>query len=166
WSLEGSVTTVDTLVDSWLNSGEKAQRIVGSGFTASTGSGYKSLRPQGADPDRRPAVAPGQAVTASVHIRGTVGLSLRIFLQWINAEGTVLSAPASSLLAITAVGDRKQFSGTAPAGAAKLYVYYRVYSSTGSVTSGNAELARPQLEYGARMTGWRDNGQVNAASNA
>ncbi|MFV7466600.1 hypothetical protein ACNPOL_26455, partial [Pseudomonas shirazica] len=37
WSLEGSVTTVDTLVDSWLNSGEKAQRIVGSGFTASTG---------------------------------------------------------------------------------------------------------------------------------
>ncbi|EKT4454450.1 DUF1983 domain-containing protein [Pseudomonas putida] len=166
WSLEGSVTTVDTLVDSWLNSGEKAQRIVGSGFTASTGSGYKSLRPQGADPDRRPAVAPGQTVTASVHIRGTVGLSLRIFLQWINAEGTVLSAPASSLLAITAVGDRKQFSGTAPAGAAKLYVYYRVYSSTGSVTSGNAELARPQLEYGARMTGWRDNGQVNAASNA
>ncbi|WP_425049177.1 phage tail protein [Pseudomonas asiatica] len=166
WSLEGSVTTVDTLVDSWLNSGEKAQRIVGSGFTASTGSGYKSLRPQGADPDRRPAVAPGQTVTASVHIRGTVGLSLRIFLQWFNAAGVAISAPASALLPITTTGDRKQFSGVAPAEAAKLHVYYRIYSSTGSVTSGNAELARPQLEYGARMTGWRDNGQVNAASNA
>jgi len=166
WSLEGSVTTVDTLVDSWLNSGEKAQRVVGSGFTASTGSGYKSLRPQGADPDRRPAVAPGQTVTASVHGRGTVGLSVRIFLQWINAAGAVISAPASALLPITAAGDRKQFSGVAPAEAAKLYVYYRIYSSTGAVTSGNAELARPQLEYGARMTGWRDNGQVNAASNA
>ncbi|WP_416146887.1 phage tail tip fiber protein [Pseudomonas putida] len=166
WSLEGSVTTVDTLVDSWLNSGEKAQRVVGSGFTASTGSGYKSLRPQGADPDRRPAVAPGQTVTASVHVRGTVGLSVRIFLQWINAAGAVISAPASALLPITAAGDRKQFSGVAPAEAAKLYVYYRIYSSTGAVTSGNAELARPQLEYGARMTGWRDNGQVNAASNA
>ncbi|MBH3377271.1 phage tail tip fiber protein [Pseudomonas asiatica] len=166
WSLEGSVTTVDTLVDSWLNSGEKAQRVVGSGFTASTGSGYKSLRPQGADPDRRPAVAPGQTVTASVHVRGTVGLSVRIFLQWINAAGAVISAPASALLPITAAGDRKQFSGVAPAEAAKLYVYYRIYSSTGAVTSGNAEFARPQLEYGARMTGWRDNGQVNAASNA
>ncbi|WQE56966.1 DUF1983 domain-containing protein [Pseudomonas putida] len=165
WSLEGSVTTVDTLVDSWLNSGEKAQRVVGSGFTASTGSGYKSLRPQGADPDRRPAVAPGQTVTASVHVRGTVGLSVRIFLQWINAAGAVISAPASALLPITAAGDRKQFSGVAPAEAAKLYVYYRIYSSTGAVTSGNAELARPQLEYGARMTGWRDNGQVNAANN-
>ncbi|WP_205631276.1 hypothetical protein, partial [Pseudomonas putida] len=65
---------------------------------------------------------------------------MRIFLQWINAAGAVISAPASALLPITAAGDRKQFSGVAPAEAAKLYVYYRIYSSTGAVTSGNAEL--------------------------
>ncbi|WP_442964205.1 phage tail tip fiber protein [Pseudomonas sp. NMI542_15] len=166
WESEGSVISTDTLVDSWLNSGEKAQRVVGSGFGTTTGSGYKSLRPQGAGPDRRPTVAQGQTVTASIYVRGTVGLSMRIFLQWFNAAGVVISAPASTLLPITAAGDRKQFSGVAPAEAAKLHVYYRVYSTTGAVTSGNAELARPQLEYGVRMTGWRDNGQVNAANNA
>lgn len=163
WSMEGPAASVDSRVTSWLNSGEKAIRVEVS--SVGTGTPYKSVRPNGGTPDRRPKVAEGQTLTASVYLRGTAGLGFRFFLQWINTAGSAISAPNSVMFTITPGGKREQFSAVAPAGAVSCYVYLRVYSATGAVTAGYVEMARPQFEYGARAAGWRDNGQVNAANN-
>uniref|UniRef100_UPI0035A24DB8 phage tail protein n=1 Tax=Pseudomonas juntendi TaxID=2666183 RepID=UPI0035A24DB8 len=164
WATEGSATSVESLVTSWLNAGEKAVRVEVS--SVGTGTPYKSLRPTGGSKDRRPMVAEGQTVAASIFLRGTAGLGFRFFIQWINAAGTVISAPNSLMFTITAAGKREQFSAVAPAGAVTCYVYLRIYSATGAVTAGYVEMARPQFEYGSRATGWRDNGQVNAVNNS
>ncbi|MBI6941443.1 phage tail protein [Pseudomonas putida] len=162
WAMEGSAVSVDSRVTSWLNSGEKAIRVEVAGV--GNAGPYKSVRPTGGTPDRRPKVAEGQTLTASVYLRGTAGLGFRFFLQWINAAGSSISAPNSLMLTVTPGGERVQYSGVAPAGAVSCYVYLRIYSATGAVTSGHVEMARPQFEYGTRATGWRDNGQVNAAT--
>ena len=164
WATEGPATSVESLVTSWLNAGEKAVRVEVS--SVGTGTPYKSLRPTGGTKDRRPMVAEGQTVAASIFLRGTAGLGFRFFIQWINAAGTVISAPNSVMFTITAAGKREQFSAVAPAGAVTCYVYLRIYSATGAVTAGYVEMARPQFEYGSRATGWRDNGQVNAVNNS
>lgn len=164
WATEGPASSVESLVTSWLNAGEKAVRVEVS--SVGTGTPYKSLRPTGGTKDRRPMVAEGQTVAASIFLRGTAGLGFRFFIQWINAAGTVISDPNSVMFTITAAGKREQFSAVAPAGAVTCYVYLRIYSATGAVTAGYVEMARPQFEYGARATGWRDNGQVNATENS
>ncbi|QHW08411.1 DUF1983 domain-containing protein [Pseudomonas putida] len=164
WATEGPATSVESLVASWLNAGEKAVRVEVS--AVGTGTPYKSIRPTGGTKDRRPMVAEGQTIATSIYLRGTAGLGFRFFIQWINAAGTVISAPNSAMLTITAAGKREQFSAVAPAGAVTCYVYLRIYSATGTVTAGYVEMARPQFEYGSRATGWRDNGQVNAVNNA
>ncbi|MBA6145084.1 DUF1983 domain-containing protein [Pseudomonas juntendi] len=164
WATEGPATSVESLVTSWLNAGEKAVRVEVS--SVGTGTPYKSLRPTGGTKDRRPMVAEGQTVAASIFLRGTAGLGFRFFIQWINAAGTVISAPNSVMFTITAAGKREQFSAVAPAGAVTCYVYLRIYSATGAVTAGYVEMARPQFEYGPRATGWRNNGQVNAVNNS
>lgn len=162
WDTEGSVTSTDTLVTSWLNTGEKAQRIVASGLTSS--NQYRSLRPAGS---KRIKVNSGQAVTASVFARKTDGnVGMRIFIQWINASGGVISAPNSNLTPLTVAGTRLTFSAVAPTDAVDAYVYFRIYAMTAAATNGTVEFARPQAEYGSRATGWRDNGQLNAAANA
>lgn len=156
WEAEGSVTSTDTIVPSWLNSGEKAQRIVATGLTNS--SQFKSLRPIGS---KRIKVSEGQAVNASVYARKISGdIGARIIIQWFNAGGVVLSAPSLSLTALTTAGARLSFSDVAPVGAVEAYVYFRTYAMTATATSGTVEYARPQAEYGTRATGWRDNGQV------
>ncbi|WP_414706469.1 host specificity protein J, partial [Pseudomonas sp. UBA800] len=154
WATEGPASSVESLVTSWLNAGEKAVRVEVS--SVGTGTPYKSLRPTGGTKDRRPMVAEGQTVAASIFLRGTAGLGFRFFIQWINAAGTVISDPNSVMFTITAAGKREQFSAVAPAGAVTCYVYLRIYSATGAVTAGYVEMARPQFEYGARATGWRD----------
>ncbi|WP_313447252.1 DUF1983 domain-containing protein, partial [Brevundimonas sp.] len=162
WETEGGVTTTDTIVTSWLNSGEKAQRIVAPGLTSS--NQYKSLRPVGS---RRIKVSEGQAVTASVYARKSEGnIGMRIFIQWISSSDAVLGAPASNLTSLTTAGARLSFSAVAPAGAVEAYVYFRTYAMTATATNGTVEYARPQAEYGTRATGWRDNSQVVAAQQA
>lgn len=162
WETEGPVTTTDTLVTSWLNTGEKAQRIVAPGLTNS--SQYKSLRPSAT---KRIKVNSGQAVTASVYARKSDSdIGMRIFIQWISSAGAVISAPNSVMIPLTIAGSRATFSAVAPSGAAEAYVYFRIYALTSTATNGTVEFARPQAEYGARATGWRDNGQLNAANNS
>ena len=167
WQVEGSVSSIDTLIPSWLSSGEKAQRIeVPSGLTTSGTSptGYKSFRPASSGAViKRPKVAEGEVFTASAYMRGTAGLACRIYLQWLNASGVAISAPAGALASLTSSSTRIEYSGVAPAGAVECNVYYRVFSATGAVSSGFIEIARPQMEHGARATGWSDNGQVLGA---
>ncbi|CAK6480225.1 phage tail protein [Pseudomonas sp. Nvir] len=161
WETEGPVSTTDTLVTSWINSGEKALRMVATGgFT--TSSGYRSLRPNVTGTPRRPNVGPSQTLTTSIFVRGTSGLSLRIFMQWVDAAGLVISAPASPLVQISPSAQRVQYTAVSPSNAAGCILYYRIYSATGAVTAGYVEFARPQLEVGARASGWRDSGQVDS----
>lgn len=160
WETEGPVVSTDTLVASWLNSGENAQRIVAPGLTNS--AQYKSLRPSAA---KRIKVNSGQAVTASIYARkNDSDIGMRIFIQWTSSSGAVISAPASSVIPLTIAGGRATFSSVAPSGATEAYVYFRVYAMTATPTNGTVEFARPQAEYGTRATGWRDNGQVNSGA--
>ncbi|EKT4561913.1 DUF1983 domain-containing protein [Pseudomonas putida] len=163
WEMEGAASSVESVVTSWLNSGEKAIRTVLSGVTS--GSPYKSVRTPG---PRRIKVASGQSVTASCYARrsGDNPLFLRIWIQWTNDAGTVLSAVSSSNLSMSVAGDRFTYTAVAPANATQAIVYFRIHGTTSTAVSGTVELARPQAEYGARATGWRDNGQLNAADNS
>ena len=160
WETEGPIVSTDTLITSWLNSGENAQRIVAPGLT--NRDQYKSLRPSAA---KRIKVNSGQAVTASIYARkNDSDIGVRIFIQWTSSSGVVISAPASSAIPLTIAGSRVTFSAVAPSGATEAYVYFRVYAMSATSTNGTVEFARPQAEYGTRATGWRDNGQVNSST--
>ncbi|PZW52748.1 putative phage tail protein [Pseudomonas sp. URIL14HWK12:I3] len=163
WVPEGTATYTPSMVSSWLNAAENAYRCstTGVGSTAS-GNPYTSLVTAS---ERAPAVAPGQTVTSSIYVRKTSDsgdLGMRIFHQWINAAGTVINAPATAVVPMTVDGDRISFTSVAPTGAAKVRVFYRAHAAIGGTVAGTFEVARPQIEYGSRPTGWRDNGQVNS----
>ncbi|WP_081272903.1 phage tail protein [Pseudomonas putida] len=160
WVLEGSASRNPSMVPSWLNSGEQAFRVAVTGVTSATP--YLSLVTQSS---QRPRVASGQTVTTSVYARRMAEsglLALRIYHQWINDAGVVISAPANGLTPITVEGGRHSYTSIAPEGAVRLNVYLRIHGQTAAAVNGSAELARPQTEYGSRATGWRDNGQVSA----
>ena len=162
-----SPTFTASLVSSWLNSDEKAQRYsvtdVGNG---NSGTPYVSLVVY--PTARRVGVAPGQTITSSIFARKEAGsgpVGIRIIHQWVNAAGAGIGAPATSVLPVLEVGSRLSFTSVAPANAAKLTVYFRVHAASGAATaSGVLELARPQCEYASRASGWRDNGKVNSAA--
>ncbi|PYC04821.1 host specificity protein [Pseudomonas sp. MB-090624] len=165
WVPEGTATYAPSMVSSWLNAAENAYRCTTTGVgTTASGNPYTSLVTAS---ERAPAVAPGQTVTSSIYARKTSDsgdLGLRIFHQWANAAGTVISAPASPVVPVSVSGDRVSFTSVAPAGAAKVRVFYRAHAASGSSAAGTFEVARPQVEYGSRPTGWRDNGQVNSTA--
>ena len=165
WVPEGTATYTPSMVSSWLNAAENAYRCTTTGVgTTASGNPYTSLVTAS---ERAPAVAPGQTVTSSIYARKTSDsgdLGLRIFHQWANAAGTVISAPASPVVPVSVSGDRVSFTSVAPAGAAKVRVFYRAHAASGSSAAGTFEVARPQVEYGSRPTGWRDNGQVNSTT--
>ncbi|WP_082416228.1 phage tail protein [Pseudomonas sp. NBRC 111127] len=165
WVPEGTATYTPSMVSSWLNAAENAYRCTTTGVgTTASGNPYTSLVTAS---ERAPAVAPGQTVTSSIYARKTSDsgdLGLRIFHQWANAAGTVISAPASQVVPVSVSGDRVSFTSIAPAGAAKVRVFYRAHAASGSSAAGTFEVARPQVEYGSRPTGWRDNGQVNSTA--
>ncbi|WP_225785666.1 phage tail protein [Pseudomonas sp. Marseille-P9655] len=165
WVPEGTATYTPSMVSSWLNAAENAYRCTTTGVgTTASGNPYTSLVTAS---ERAPAVAPGQTVTSSIYARKTSDsgdLGLRIFHQWANAAGTVISAPASPVVPVSVSGDRVSFTSVAPAGAAKVRVFYRAHAASVSSAAGTFEVARPQVEYGSRPTGWRDNGQVNSTA--
>ncbi|WP_225785881.1 DUF1983 domain-containing protein [Pseudomonas sp. Marseille-P9655] len=165
WVPEGTATYTPSMVSSWLNAAENAYRCTTTGVgTTASGNPYTSLVTAS---ERAPAVAPGQTVTSSIYARKTSDsgdLGLRIFHQWANAAGAVISAPASLVVPVSVSGDRVSFTSIAPAGAAKVRVFYRAHAASGSSAAGTFEVARPQVEYGSRPTGWRDNGQVNSTT--
>ncbi|WP_236232250.1 phage tail protein [Pseudomonas juntendi] len=164
WTRDGAAPNNSSMVESWLNAGERAFRSAVTGVTS--GSPYLSLIPAST---RRVKVGGSQTVTSSIYARraATSGLlSLRLYFQWLNASGVVISAPFSTLNPISVDGSRHTLTAVAPADAVAAVVYYRVHASTTTATNGTFELARPQVEYGSRASGWRDSGQVNAANNA
>ncbi|MBS6036492.1 phage tail protein [Pseudomonas sp.] len=167
WLPEGTAIYTPSMVTSWLNSAEGAYRCSTPNVgTTASGNPYTSLVTA---VEWSPSVAPGQTVTSSIYMRKSSdsgSLGLRIFHQWINAAGAVINAPATAVIPMTVDGDRISFTSVAPTGAVKVRVYYRAHAASGSAAAGTFDLARPQIEYAARPTGWRDNGQVNATENS
>ncbi|BDM23608.1 hypothetical protein KMS_R33650 [Pseudomonas sp. LRP2-20] len=164
WQREGAAVNNPSMVVSWLNPAERAFRSAVTGVTNTTP--YLSLIPTAA---RRPAVGEGQVVTSSAYFRRMSDsglLSARLYIQFLNAAGTVISTPSTVLTAISVGGVRVQLTATAPAGTVKAVTYFRIFAPTSAAVNGTFEIARPQLEYASRAGGWRDNGQVNAADNA
>jgi len=154
----GASTGVFSLVPSWMNSAEKAQRITVTGLNAS--ALYRSIRNNG---NRLPKAAEGQPICSSIHLRGTAGLGFRMFIQQVNASGGVLTTTNTVMYSLTGSTQRIALAVPSPvAGTAALVMFYRVYGSE-TVSDGYIEMARPQVEYGNVATGWSNNGQVNTA---
>nr|WP_329957289.1 DUF1983 domain-containing protein [Pseudomonas putida] len=164
WVREGAAQNNSSMVESWLNAGERAFRSAVTGVT--NGSPYLSLIPA---VSKRVKVGGSQIITSSIYARraATSGpLSIRLYIQCLNAAGTVISSVSTGLQAISVEGSRFTLTATTPAEAVAVALYYRVHGATSSAANGTFELARPQVEYASRASGWRDSGLVNAANNA
>ena len=151
----GNSTGVLSLVASFLTPAENAQRIAVTNLT--TSAYYRSLVNTIA---RASKASPGQTVVASVRIKGTAGLQMRIFLQAINSGGSAIAAPASAFFPLT--GDVQNLSfayPNLPANTVGVRSFYRIYAGA-SVTDGSVDLARPKLEFGSYATGWSEDNIV------
>lgn len=155
----GSSTGVFSLVPSFMNSGEKAQRITVTGLNES--ALYRSIRNA---QNRLPKIIAGQPVCASINVKGTPGLGFRMFIQQVNAAGATITTTNTIMYYLTDAIQRIALAVPAPvANAVSLAIFYRVYGSA-SVTDGFIDMARPQIEYGTVPTGWSNNGQVDASN--
>lgn len=152
----GDSTGVMTLVPSFMNPDENAQRIVVTKLNNS--SLYRSLTGEPSQPLAR--VAEGMSVTASINMKGTAGLGLRIFIQAIDSAGGVISVINGLVNVLN--GGVQRFSlayANLPAKTVRVQVFYRLYSS--AVDSGTADFARPMLQIGP-LSGWVEDTRVKA----
>lgn len=161
WSIVGNATNlVTSLVASTLDTAGKAQR---TNLTLADGNAYADV---GANVDVEPKVAPGTIVTASGHFRSTVGILAQIYIQYRNAAGQIISTDGPTTADGTDAWKRLSRTATAPApaGTVSVRVLFRTRGpSNGSAISGFSEWDRMQLEISPVMSGWKDNGKVNAS---
>ncbi|MEW5607845.1 phage tail tip fiber protein [Pseudomonas juntendi] len=162
WATAGAsgVTTTPSLVPSALAAGEIAQRIDVTGVSASAWSRI------GNPSTRRVEVSPGTPVSMSAFVRGTPGITVRCEIQFLNSAGGGISGvPVASNIALTGDFNRVSHTVVAPAGAVRCNYFVTVYG-TASITSGFLEADRTQIEFSSVVTGWRDNGAVDAGNAA
>lgn len=155
WIDEGNATSVNTTPASWMNSGENQITMTLSGLTSSI---YKSLRNDSA---KRFKVAAGQTYTASIYVKSNINMFCRLYYQFLNSAGTVISSPSSGNVAINSTASRVTLTASAPNGAVDAYIYYRLFGPSSTAVSAVVEFARPQVETGPIATGWSDNGQLS-----
>lgn len=155
----GASTGVFALVPSFMNSGEKAQRITVTGINES--ALYRSIRNA---QNRLPKIIAGQPICDSIYVKGTAGLGFRIFIQQVNAAGATLTTTNTIMYYLTGEVQRIALAVPNPvANAVSIAAFYRVYGSA-TVTDGYIDMARPQVEYGTVPTGWSNSGQVDASN--
>ncbi|MGI9564482.1 phage tail tip fiber protein [Pseudomonas fulva] len=162
WATAGAsgVTTTPSLVPSALAAGEMAQRIDVTGVSASAWSRI------GNPSTRRVEVSPGTPVSISAFVRGTPGINVRCEIQFLNSAGGGISGvPVASNTALTGDFNRVSHTVLAPAGAVRCNYFVTVYG-TASIASGFLEVDRTQIEFSSVITGWRDNGAVDAGNAA
>ncbi|MDH0043723.1 phage tail protein [Pseudomonas juntendi] len=162
WATAGAsgVTTTPSLVPSALAAGEIAQRIDVTGVSASAWSRI------GNPSTRRVEVSPGTPVSMSAFVRGTPGMNVRCEIQFLNsAGGGINGTPVASNTALTGEFNRISHTAVAPAGAVRCNYFVTVYG-TAAITSGFLEADRTQIEFSSVVTGWRDNGAVDAGNAA
>ncbi|WP_349254543.1 DUF1983 domain-containing protein [Pseudomonas sp. RIT411] len=164
WNMDGGVVDSTTsasasLVQSWLSSAEKSMRIDFKGVDLNTR--YFSINTSVA---YRVKAGAGQAVTASIYMRGTPGIRMQIFIQALKADGVAIGAPVSQLFELDATGKRFSFTHPGlPADTAMVSLFYRVRPAASGVADGFVEGTRAQLEVGTAVTGWSNNAKVLSA---
>ncbi|MGF7240630.1 putative phage tail protein [Pseudomonas oryzihabitans] len=164
WNMDGGVVDSTTsasasLVQSWLSSAEKSMRIDFKGVDLNTR--YFSVNTSVA---YRVKAGAGQAVTASIYMRGTPGIRMQIFIQALKADGVAIGAPVSQLFELDATGKRFSFTHPGlPADTAMVSLFYRVRSAASGLADGFVEGTRAQLEVGTAVTGWSNNAKVLSA---
>nr|WP_259376992.1 DUF1983 domain-containing protein [Pseudomonas juntendi] len=163
WVARGPASAVLSLVDSTLEPGAKAQRLDVSGLVAGSGSAYIDFALRSAT---QPKLSPGQISTVSTHARGTPGLALQMFFQFKNAASATIGTHGPVSVVLGGTWKRASYtSQAAPADTVTTDILLRVRSDDGSnVTAGWVEFDRAQLELGASMSGWKDNGRVAAVA--
>lgn len=159
WWYDGSAgTRVPSLVPSTVAPGI-AQRLDITGLSPSTWARVYVKQ------SMRFKVTPGKTYTASVYVRGTPGLRVLAQVYNLNSAGSNTASWGSVRQDATLEGARLVVTFVASSDTVLLYPSVVVYGGA-SVTGGFIEADQYQVEEGSRATGWRDNGQVIAASNS
>ncbi|MDH0045556.1 phage tail tip fiber protein [Pseudomonas juntendi] len=160
WAIAGAsgVSTTPSIVSSALAAGEMAQRIDITGLSASAWSRI------GNPSARRIEVNAGAPITMSAYVRGTPGLSVRCEIQFLNSAGGAVSGPpVAANTSLTAEYGRISYSVVVPQGAVRCNYFVTCYG-TASINAGFMEVDRTQIEFSSVMSGWHDNGAVNAGA--
>ena len=155
-------SAVWSLVNSSLDPAGKAQRLDITGLTAGSGATFVDVSPRTLG--YMPKVSKGQIVTASAYVRGTPGLLAMLYVQSRNDANTTLLTSGPAQLVLDGTWQRITLvSQATPDGAVASNFIMRARSNPGStLTGGFVEWDRAQLEIGSSVSGWRDNGKVNA----
>jgi predicted phage tail protein len=153
WALNGLATVSVSQVTSTLDPAGKAQRL---DLTIPNASIYMDLSTGGA---QEPKVSPGQIVTMSAYVRGTVGMISQLYFQWKSAAGTIISSDGATSVNLTADWQRlSRTSAAVPDGAVSVRLLYRVRGPvSGTSITGFAEWDRAQFELSPVVSGWKDN---------
>jgi hypothetical protein len=160
WKLDvpatpGASTGVLSLIASFINADENAQRLTVTGLNA--GTLYRSLYNDPLFP--APKLLAGTSITASVYVKGTAGLTLTVYAQAINASGTSIGVTTGTLVALDGTIQRASVTyPNLPAGTVSVQVLYRVYGSA-TVTGGTVDLGRPQVQTGP-LAGWQEDSRT------
>ncbi len=159
WWYDGSAgTRVPSLVASTFATG-MAQRLDITGLSASTWARLYVKQ------SMRFKVTPGKTYTASVYVRGTPGLRVLAQVYNLDGSGSNTTSWASARKDAALEWARLSVTFIPTSDTVLLYPAVVVYGGA-TATSGFIEADHYQVEEGGRATGWRDNGQVIAASNS
>lgn len=163
-STSGATPTL-TFVDSTLSSSIKAVRLTRA---ALANGNYIDLNWNAADGDQ-PKVTGGQTYTLSVHTRlSSSSARFAMYIQWMNAAGTVLSTSQISETAVGTTFTRLSLTATAPADAVKAHIFAgRLLNRSGAAADMWIELDNVQLQEGSTLTAYSPSVQaVTAAQSA
>lgn len=163
-SSSGGTPTL-TFVDSTLSSSVKAVRLARS---ALANGGYIDLNWNPGDGDQ-PKVAGGQTYTLSVYARlSSATARFVMYIQWMNAAGTVLSTSQTAEIAVGTTFTRLSLTAAAPADAVKAHVFAgRLLNRSGAAADMWVELDNVQLQEGSTLTAYSPSVQaVTAAQSA
>lgn len=104
--------------------------------------------------------AVGQTFAASVYVRASAGLQIKIQVNAFADSGAGTETYQTALVSATGNWQRLGVVFTlAQAATTKVQAAFVVYGSA-TVAAGFVEVDRYQIEPGSAITGWRDNGQV------
>ncbi len=153
----GAPNSVRSLVPSFLAPSELAQRLEYTGLAT-----WAEIWTD----THRISLSANNKVSASAYFRATPGFLVRIVIGFLNAQGTWLEERTGGL---TSDGSMQRIllqNLTPRSDAVLAWVGLRVAGTTAAPFTGFVEWDRAQFEFGAAVTGWRDNSLARDAADA